>query len=79
MAQSVKHPNLGFGSGHDLRVLGLSPVWGSVLSAELACPSSSPLSISKIFYFFKIVWSEGSFLPPLWINAEKGKKEKSML
>ena len=36
MAQSVRHPTLGFGSGHDLRVVGWSPGWGSVLSGESA-------------------------------------------
>ena len=36
MAQSVKHPNLDFGSGHDLRVMRLSPIWGSVLNGESA-------------------------------------------
>ena len=34
VAQLVKHPILGFGSGHDLRVLGLSPALGSTLSRE---------------------------------------------
>ena len=32
VAQSVMHLTPGFGSGHDLRVLRLSPVSGSVLS-----------------------------------------------
>lgn len=27
---------LGFGRGHDLRLVGLSPAWGSTLSTELA-------------------------------------------
>lgn len=31
MAQSVKHLALDFGSGHDLRVVGSSPVTGSTL------------------------------------------------
>ena len=35
-AQLVKHPTLDFGSGYDLRVLGLSPVVGSVLIGESA-------------------------------------------
>ena len=34
MAPSVKPPTLDFGSGHDLSVLGLSPVSGSTLSGE---------------------------------------------
>ena len=36
MAQSVEHPTPDFGSGHDLRVLGLSATLGSVLSGESA-------------------------------------------
>ena len=36
MAQSVKHPTLGFDSGRDLRVVGSSPALGSPLSEELA-------------------------------------------
>lgn len=36
VAQSVKCPCLGFSSGPDLRVLGLSPESGSVLSMESA-------------------------------------------
>ena len=35
-AQSVECPTLGFGSGHDLRVLGLSPGSGSTFSRESA-------------------------------------------
>jgi len=43
MAQSVEHPTLDFSSGHDLRVVGLSPVLGSVLGGESAGESlSSP-------------------------------------
>ena len=34
MAQFVKHVTLGFGSGHDLRVVRLSPMSGSMLSVE---------------------------------------------
>ena len=36
MAQSIKYLNLGFGSGHDLRVLRLSPASGFSLSMESA-------------------------------------------
>ena len=32
MAQSVEHPTLDFGSGHDPRIVGLSPTSGSVLT-----------------------------------------------
>ena len=41
MAQWVKAS--AFGSGHDLRVLGSSPAWGSLLSRE---PASLPLSLT---------------------------------
>jgi len=36
VAQSVKHPTLAFGSGHDLRVVRSSPVSGSMLGVEAA-------------------------------------------
>ena len=36
MARLVKRPTLGFGSGHDLRVVRSSPVSGSMLSTESA-------------------------------------------
>ena len=36
MAQLVKCLTLGFSSGHDLRVMKLSPVSGSMLGVELA-------------------------------------------
>ena len=36
MAQSAKRQTLGFGSGYDLRVMGSSPMLGSVLSSESA-------------------------------------------
>ena len=32
MAQLVKHPTIGFGTNHDLRVLGSSPASGSKLA-----------------------------------------------
>ena len=34
MAQSFEHPTLDFNSGHDLRVMGSSPVSGSVMPAQ---------------------------------------------
>ena len=58
VAQSVKHPTLGFGSGHDLRVCGFEPcawlcadsagpAWDSLfLSLSLPLPPLS-LSLSK--------------------------------
>ena len=45
VAPSVKHPTLGFGSGHELVVVGLSPVLDSALSMESASDSLS-LSLS---------------------------------
>ena len=36
MAQLIEHPTLDFGSGHDLRVVRLSPVLGSALGIEPA-------------------------------------------
>ena len=45
MAQSVKHPTLGSGSGPDVGVVGLSPESGSVPSRESA---SDSLSLSQI-------------------------------
>ena len=44
MAKSVEHPlTLNFGSGHDLRVVGLSPESGSMLSIVPAKESLSLL------------------------------------
>ena len=42
MAQSVKCPVLGFSSGHDLKVVRLSPALGSHSVQSLLCPSLSP-------------------------------------
>ena len=55
MAQWVKHPTLGFTSGHDLRVMGSSPTLGSVLNGESKTPSPSALppllpQINKPFF-----------------------------
>ena len=36
VAQVVEHPTLDFSSGHDLRVVGLSPMSGSMLSVKSA-------------------------------------------
>lgn len=36
MAQSVKHPTLDIGSGHDLRVVRSRPTWSSSLNGESA-------------------------------------------
>ena len=59
VVQSVKHPTLGFGSGHDLRVLGWSPMLGSLLSGESDCLPLSlllpTLTLSKINIFLKTV------------------------
>jgi len=62
VAQSVKRPTLGFGSGRDLRVVRWSPASGSALSRESACDSLSPplslptthaLSQINLFFFLK--------------------------
>ena len=42
VARSVKHQTLDFGSGHDLRVVGLSPASGSMLSVSLLGILSPP-------------------------------------
>ena len=47
MAQSVKHPALDFGSGHDLTVRGTEPLIG-VLSLSLSAPPPHTLKIKKI-------------------------------
>jgi len=49
LAQSVKRLTLGFGSGHDLRVVGLSLTMGSVLSGESA-EDSFPLPLPPCSY-----------------------------
>ena len=41
MAQSVNHLTLGFSSGHNLRVMRLSLMLGSMLIGEFASPSPS--------------------------------------
>ena len=43
VARSVKHLTLGFGSGHDLRVMGSSSMLGFVLSGESAWQFSPPV------------------------------------
>ena len=53
VAQLIKPQTLDFSSGRDLGVLGTSPMWGSVLGTEPACPSPSApspyaLSLSQI-------------------------------
>ena len=65
VAQLVKRPTLDFGSGHDLRVMRLSPTLSSMLSRmstqDSLSPSAPPLhahmqslSFSQINkYFFK--------------------------
>ena len=46
VAQSVEHLPLDFGSGHDLKVVGLSPPLDSVLIAKSLLGIPSPLSLS---------------------------------
>ena len=43
VVELAKWPTLDLGSGHDLRVMGLSPTWGSVFSEESASDSLSLL------------------------------------
>ena len=50
MAQSVEHPTLDFSSGHDPKVMGLSPTSGSVLGVEPAW-DKSVLTISQSLHF----------------------------
>ena len=45
VAQLVEHLTLGFGSGQDLRVLGLSPALGLVFSADSRLVLLSPLPL----------------------------------
>ena len=42
MAQLVKHPTLGFSSGHDLKYMNLSPLLGSVLTVQSLLGILSP-------------------------------------
>ena len=37
------------GSGHDPRILGLSPAWGSLLCREPASPSTLPPYLWSVF------------------------------
>ena len=47
----VEHPNFGFGSVGDLRVMGSTPASGSALSRKSACPSpSAPHAHSLCLY-----------------------------
>ena len=41
MVHLVECPTLDFGSGHDPKVVGLSPAWGSMLGVEPAQDSLS--------------------------------------
>ena len=54
MAQSVEHPPLDVGSGHDPRAEGSSPTSGSMLSVDsllsLALPLSPALTLSQALY-----------------------------
>ena len=55
MAQSVECPTLDVGSGHDPRVVGSSPVWGSTLSMETAWDSLSPSAPPWLTLSLKII------------------------
>ena len=54
-SQSAKHPTLDFGLGHDLRIVGLSPVMDSVLSAESAWDSLSPSAPPSAHALYKYI------------------------
>ena len=49
VAHSIKHLALDFGSGHDLRVMGLSTALGSTLGMESAWDSLSSSSTPTFF------------------------------
>ena len=51
VAPLVKHPTLDFDSGHDLRVLGWSPMPDSLFSRVSAGDSPSPLYLSSLCMF----------------------------
>ena len=56
VAELVKWPTLNFSSGHDLRVLGLSPMSGSTFNGESAWYSlflSLPLPILLLSFSLK--------------------------
>ena len=61
---------LDFGPGHDLRVLGLSPVWGSVLSWESAWGFSlslcKPPHLSQISKSLKTKQTKNPRAPKAW-------------
>lgn len=57
LTQSAKDLTLGFSSGHNLKVVGSSPVPHSALSSESACdslllPQPLPLSNQSITQYF---------------------------
>ena len=59
MAQSVKHPTLDFGSGHDLRVLRLSPAQAphsavSLVEDSLSFSPSAPPPTHVHVYAFSV-------------------------
>ena len=54
VAQSVKGSTLGFGSGQDLRVIGLSSMSGSVLRGEPACRFFLPLPLPQLVHILAL-------------------------
>ena len=52
MAQSIEYLTLGFGSDHDLRVMGWSLALGSPLSRESASPSPFPSTLPSTHVHF---------------------------
>ena len=65
----MKHPTPDFSSGHDLRVVGLSPVWGYVLVRESAWDSLSPSATQA-----RCSLSENKLLYIIWIFHTKAQK-----
>ena len=57
MAQPIEYPTLNAGSGHNLRVVGSSPVSGSALSRESAgrfSPLASPPTCARVCMCFLV-------------------------
>ena len=68
MAQWVEHLTLGFGSGHDLGVVGLSPVSGSVLSLQSAGESLPLPLLLPLLMLFLSLSKINKIGVPGWLN-----------
>ena len=78
MAQSVKHVPSAISSGQDIRVLGLSPALGSLLSREFPSPSASApgsctlfFSNKQIFFLKEKIWEEKGILYEKYIHIQQ--------